>query len=882
MASPEDLESELQKSLESIKSQDALIRRSLLAPQPRLLLAVKHAATMLGELRTSTLPPKLYYELYNSCFDSLTGLQVFLLEDHQNHHLADVYEIVEYTGNVLPRLYLMITVGTVFLQTGDAPNLEVLKDMLEMCKGVQHPLKGLFLRYYLSQRTGELSSQSKAEDEFHIQFLLTNFIEMNKLWVRYQHQGHSRDFKKRVEERKQLQTVVGSSILRLSQLEAVDIKTFTSEIMPEMLNQVVQCRDKLAQEYVLDIIVQAFPVEFHLESLEMFLQCLSDVVPETSLPPILTASLDRIRAFMSLKHEEIEVRARAERATLDDEHDLSNKEDELDEELEKEIEKEFKDGKKEIQKELDEKIAMAEHVTINAVESEDAPTQGDEISESDNSKVHEPIEDTHEKVDGDADKGSIKNGVDHGINEDIHTSVSESEGQVTPESDTVDNKSPIPTPLSLEDQVEAEFTQLFGETVRIYWSCIESLNINSNDRALIISEFLKLLKLCNPGLDFIQIVAAVAGSELSACPGLENFVISVLDFNSIADALDIFQQFPTLLDSQSQETQLQVATRVIDSVLNDTSCMANIEQTTKAFELFSVLIKSSESNSSKLTDLARLIPTLVGPTPEHTLELLKLAEKSLSEGGVDVIKNTYAVLIYSTLNMLHSSKRVEVHTIEKTFQFLYKLCQKLCVDGESPLLAFRLFIVCSSGANALGVEEASYELFAQSMTVYEEAITETPEQVTALSVAINNLTQFTVFTTENYVTLAQTIVKHAQHLLKKPDQCILLTRAAHLFWDNQYADGQRVLDLLQKAQRASQSVMNSDVSASLALTLLDSYIYFFQNEVITINAKDIKAIYDKIADLELSTDYKCWLERINKFVRDEVAAFPRFQDLLVE
>ena len=30
-----------------------------------------------------------------------------------------------------------------------------------------------------------------------ISFVLTNFIEMNKLWVRLQHQGHSWDRKKR-------------------------------------------------------------------------------------------------------------------------------------------------------------------------------------------------------------------------------------------------------------------------------------------------------------------------------------------------------------------------------------------------------------------------------------------------------------------------------------------------------------------------------------------------------------------------------------------------------------------------------------------------------------------------------------------------------------
>ena len=35
-----------------------------------------------------------------------------------------------------------------------------------------------------------------------IDFVLLNFAEMNKLWVRMQHQGHSRDREKREKERK--------------------------------------------------------------------------------------------------------------------------------------------------------------------------------------------------------------------------------------------------------------------------------------------------------------------------------------------------------------------------------------------------------------------------------------------------------------------------------------------------------------------------------------------------------------------------------------------------------------------------------------------------------------------------------------------------------
>lgn len=114
-------------------------------------------------------------------FDELRYLTTYLYDAHiqQRHHLSDLYELVQYAGNIVPRLYLMITVGSVYLRVskeaiplidtrspGDVPNVEVTKsleelppikelmrDMLEMSRGVQHPTRGLFLRYYLSAMT---------------------------------------------------------------------------------------------------------------------------------------------------------------------------------------------------------------------------------------------------------------------------------------------------------------------------------------------------------------------------------------------------------------------------------------------------------------------------------------------------------------------------------------------------------------------------------------------------------------------------------------------------------------------------------------------------------------------------------------------------------
>jgi len=51
----------------------------------------------------------------------------------------------------MTRRYLMVTAGSVLIRSGEVPAHEVLLDLLELCKGVQHPTRGLFLRYFLVQ-----------------------------------------------------------------------------------------------------------------------------------------------------------------------------------------------------------------------------------------------------------------------------------------------------------------------------------------------------------------------------------------------------------------------------------------------------------------------------------------------------------------------------------------------------------------------------------------------------------------------------------------------------------------------------------------------------------------------------------------------------------
>lgn len=258
-----------------------------------------------------------------SVFDALRHLSVYLRESHPVNHLADLYELVQYAGNIVPRLYLMITVGTVYMGIEDAPVKEIMKDMMEMSRGVQHPIRGLFLRYYLSGQAREslpvgIGEGPEGNLQDSVSFILTNFVEMNKLWVRLQHQGHSREREQRTKERQELQLLVGSNLVRLSQL--VDLKAYETVILQPLLEQVVQCRDVLAQEYLLEgylsfavpgvsrslhslVITQVFPDEFHLNTLDQLLSAIARLNPHVNIKAIVIGLMDRLSSYASRESE---------------------------------------------------------------------------------------------------------------------------------------------------------------------------------------------------------------------------------------------------------------------------------------------------------------------------------------------------------------------------------------------------------------------------------------------------------------------------------------------------------------------------------------------------------------------------------------------------
>lgn len=92
---------------------------------------------MLGEMKTSRLSPRNYFNLYMMVFDELALLEShFIEEQRKGRKMADLYESVQHAGSVIPRLYLLVTVGAAYVKTKEAAVKLILSDLLDMVKGV--------------------------------------------------------------------------------------------------------------------------------------------------------------------------------------------------------------------------------------------------------------------------------------------------------------------------------------------------------------------------------------------------------------------------------------------------------------------------------------------------------------------------------------------------------------------------------------------------------------------------------------------------------------------------------------------------------------------------------------------------------------------------
>jgi vacuolar protein sorting-associated protein 35 len=239
---------------------------------------VLNASFKLCEPLKSNLSAKEYYEFFLTVFDGLSLLSDYI---SLNTLGKDFYDQGQFHSEIIPRLYITVTIGiALYTQTQDP---EILEDVLEMVKGVKHPLRGLFLRFYLNKRIKELLKENSLSS---IRLLLNNLSEMNSLWSRIEI----------IEEREAMKITVGENIERLSVL-CTEKEFYLKEIFPKCV-EIINQSDIVSKQYLLDCIIQAFPDEFLLDTCNDLLRIACTIQIDANIIDIILSSLTRLLVYL--------------------------------------------------------------------------------------------------------------------------------------------------------------------------------------------------------------------------------------------------------------------------------------------------------------------------------------------------------------------------------------------------------------------------------------------------------------------------------------------------------------------------------------------------------------------------------------------------------
>ena len=186
----EEQEIILDRSLKNIKAQAFHIRSTI--DKNNLRQCLKETYQMLNELRANKLTPKNYYHLFTASFDEMQHVSNYFKEEiRRGRRIKDLYGAVQQAKHILPRLYLLITTGAIYMESQVTAIKRIIFNLLQMVKGVQNPIRGLFTRYYLlkmiKDKLPDEGNEFETEDcnfKDTIDFILQNLDEMNRLKVK--------------------------------------------------------------------------------------------------------------------------------------------------------------------------------------------------------------------------------------------------------------------------------------------------------------------------------------------------------------------------------------------------------------------------------------------------------------------------------------------------------------------------------------------------------------------------------------------------------------------------------------------------------------------------------------------------------------------------
>ena len=308
-----DQELVLDKALKKVRRQNYFIMLEI--EQNNLRFCLKQTFTLLCELRTRLLYPKNYQILYNHVVNELLPVQNYMsVEISRGREPWDIYESVQQCKYVIPRLYLVIISGALYIQNSPEKCKEIMEDILDLLKQAQSPLRAIFVRYFFCKimkgKLPEGNNKYIKEGECTIldtvSFLMKNLEEMNRSWIRMTLNASPEEKHVLEKERFDIKILISEVISVISKLEGITVNLYEKEILPKLIEIIFTYDDYISHELIMEYIFVHFPESYNIKNLDFLLLTVSKLVKEANKKRLFIILLEKLYNYYKKNTEKEE------------------------------------------------------------------------------------------------------------------------------------------------------------------------------------------------------------------------------------------------------------------------------------------------------------------------------------------------------------------------------------------------------------------------------------------------------------------------------------------------------------------------------------------------------------------------------------------------
>jgi vacuolar protein sorting-associated protein 35 len=124
---------------------------------------------------------------------------------------------------------------------------------------------------------------------------------MNQLWIRLSSNTVGNEKLMRDKERNQLKILVGENITRLSSLNGLTLEIYKNKILPKIISILLDSKDNLSQQYLMECIIHAFPDDYNIDCMEIILETITKLNVGVDVKSLIISLMEKLAKYVGDK-----------------------------------------------------------------------------------------------------------------------------------------------------------------------------------------------------------------------------------------------------------------------------------------------------------------------------------------------------------------------------------------------------------------------------------------------------------------------------------------------------------------------------------------------------------------------------------------------------